>query len=113
MAVAIGSFSLTRQIPVGLIWFLNGRIFIRSCRFSLEVSYMLTLPTRTADYLTLPDGARVWVQTLNDAQRTDAFEASDLAAARRVMRYRKPGTPDYEVIMTDLIDGGAEMQAGI
>src|ERR1019366_4036673 len=28
------------------------------------------------------------------------------------MRYRKPGTPDYEVIMTDLIDGGAEMQAG-
>ena len=73
---------------------------------------MITLPTRTACEATLLDGARVWVQTLNDTQRTDVFECSDFTAAERARRYRKAGTSDYETIIEQLEDGGAEMQAG-
>ena len=59
------------------------------------------VPRVTADYTTLPNGDRVWVQTASDLQLDDIREEASWYAREKVMPFRK-GEPRYKMLVEDI-----------
>jgi hypothetical protein len=72
---------------------------------------MAILPQQTAGETQIGE-ITIWVQTLNESQRSEAFEEADQYAALRIARYRKTDTDLYASIRADFEEQGPEMQAG-
>lgn len=70
----------------------------------------ITPPARTADYLKLPSGTVVWIQTLNTLQKQDA----DKRARRFAQNECRPllkGGEDHEAVLIEVRGMSPELQA--
>jgi hypothetical protein len=70
----------------------------------------VTLPTRTAGEVTLSDGTRIWLKTLNALQRAEAQSRAELAAVREARPWRR-GNEGWQAALEEFAEWGAERQS--